>query len=488
MALENRLDLRLTQTQKLVLTPQLQQAIKLLQLPQIELAQVLNQEMSENPFLEELGEGPEYEAETETGSEEPAGPFDEEPAFSAPEEERELSVEGLLKFSVDDYFDERSSDGRDLGYFSAEYEEKPSYELFYSKKPDIYSHLLWQLRLCSSDDDVRRAAEIIIGNMDEDGYLRVAMEDLTAIAGDSAERMEEAIALVQSFDPAGVGARDIRECLLLQVKALDLSGSVVEKIITHNMEDLQKRRYAQIARQHGLAEDEVMDAVRIIEGLDPRPASSLSGGEVSYVAPDVSIVRTDDGYQIVLNDEGMPRLVLNSTYRKLLQRRENLTREEKAFLREKLRLAIELIKSLDHRNRTIYKVSESILKFQREFFDSGRDYLKPLNLKDVAQDIGMHESTISRVTSNKFLSCEHGVVSFRFFFSSALQSGSGEDVSSTSVKDMIKKIVASEDVAKPLSDQMIADKFKLGNIKIARRTVAKYREELKIPPQNMRKR
>ena len=482
MALENRLDLRLTQSQKLVLTPQLQQAIKLLQLPQLELAQVLNQEMSENPFLEELGE------ETDAEVESTEVPFEEEPVFSPPEEESELSVEGLLKFSVDDYFDDRSIDGRDLGYFNPDSEEKPSYELFYSQKADIYSHLLWQLRLCSADDDVRRAAELIIGNLDEDGYLRTSMEDLVMAAGDPSARVEEAIRLVQSFDPAGVGSRNLQECLQLQVVALDLAGSLVEKIILNNLDDLQKRKYGQIARHYGLSEEEIMAAVRIIEGLDPRPASNLSGGEASYIAPDVSIVRTDEGYQIVLNDEGMPRLGLNSTYRKLLQRRENLTREEKAFLREKLRLAIELIKSLDHRNRTIYRVSESILKFQREFFDSGREYLKPLNLKDVAQDISMHESTISRVTSNKFLSCEHGVVSFRFFFSSALQSGSGEDVSSTSVKDMIRKIIETEDTAKPLSDQMIADKFKLGNIKIARRTVAKYREELRIPPQNMRKR
>jgi RNA polymerase sigma-54 factor len=482
MALENRLDLRLTQTQKLVLTPQLQQAIKLLQLPQLELAQALNQEISENPFLEEVYEEPEVKPDSSETS------FDEEPSFASHEEEGELSAEGFMKFSVEDYFDERSSDGRDLGYFGYDAEEKPSYELFYSKKPDLYSHLLWQLRLSSADDDVRKTAELIIGSLDEDGYLRATMDELAGIAGDRPERIEEAITLVQSFDPAGVAARDLRECLLLQIKALDLSGTLVEKIVRNNLDELQKRKYNQIARYYSLTEEEVMDAVRIIEGLDPRPAASLSSGDVSYVAPDVSIVKTDEGYQIILNDEGIPRLGLNSTYRKLLQNRESLSKEEKAFMREKLRLAIELIKSLDHRNRTIYKVSQSILKFQREFFDRGRDFLKPLNLKDVAQDISMHESTISRVTSNKYLSCEHGVVSFRFFFSSALQSGSGQDISSTSVKDMIKRIIIAEDSAKPLSDQMIADKFMFENIKIARRTVAKYREELRIPPQNMRKR
>jgi RNA polymerase sigma-54 factor len=482
MALENRLDLRLTQTQKLVLTPQLQQAIKLLQLPQLELAQAINQEIAENPFLEEV-----YE-ETDEKTESPDNQYEGELPPPVREEETELSAEGFLKFSVEDYFDERSSDGRDLGYFSPDLEEKPSYELFYSKKPDLYSHLLWQLRLSNAEDRIRKTAELIIGSLDEDGYLRATMEDLTNIAGDLPESIEEAIALVQSFDPSGVAARDLRECLLLQIRALDLSGSLVEKIIQNNLDELQKRKYSQIARYYGLSDEAVMDAVRIIEGLDPRPASSLSSGDVSYVAPDVSIIRTDEGYQIILNDEGIPRLGLNSTYRKLLQNRENLNKEEKAFLREKLRLAIELIKSLDHRNRTIYKVSESILKFQREFFDKGRDFLKPLNLKDVAQDISMHESTISRVTSNKYLSCEHGVVSFRFFFSSALQSGNGQDISSTSVKDMIKKIIAAEDSSRPLSDQMIADKFILNEIKIARRTVAKYREELRIPPQNMRKR
>jgi len=480
MALENRLDLRLSQ--KLVLTPQLQQAIKLLQLPQLELAQVLNQELSENPFLEEV-----YEEESFDHPEDVSA-HDEEQTFSDGSFEGELSEESLTKFSVDDYFEERSSDGRDLGYFTAGVDEKPSYELFYSKKPDIYSHLLWQLRLSSADDDVRRAAEVVIGNLDEDGYLRATSEELIAVSGGARNVMDDAVALVQSFDPAGVGARDPKECLLLQVMALGLDGTLVEKIITNNIEDLQKHKYNQIARNYGLSLDEVMDAVRVIERLDPRPATSLSGGETSYVAPDVSIIRTDEGYQIVLNDEGMPRLGLNASYRKLLQKKENLTKEERAFMREKLRLAVELIKSLDQRNRTIYKVSESILKFQHEFFDRGREFLKPLNLKDVAQDINMHESTISRVTSNKFLSCEHGVFSFRFFFSSALQSNNGDDVSSTSVKDIIKKLVAAEDPGKPMSDKVIADKLKENDIRIARRTVAKYREELRIPPQSMRRR
>ncbi|MEW5746159.1 MAG: RNA polymerase factor sigma-54 [Nitrospirota bacterium] len=480
MALENRLDLKLSQ--KLILTPQLQQAIKLLQMPQLELAQVLNQELVENPFLEEAFEEPDI----------PDMPdMDEYPeegnAPDAVSEDAEISFENITGFSVDDYFDERSSDGRDLGYFTPGMEEQPSYELFYSKRPDLYDHLLWQLRLCSAEDSIRMVAEAVIGNIDEDGYLRATEDELAASLGAPDDAVRQAIALVQTFDPPGVGAKDLRECLQLQLAALNLTGSLVDRIVANNMEDLQKKRYTSIIKQYSSTMDDVMAAVKIIEGLEPRPGRSFTSTEANYVVPDVYISKTDEGYQIILNEDGMPRLSLNNSYRKLLLKKESLTREEREFLKDKLRRATELIKSLDQRNKTIYKVSESILKFQRDFFERGMQELKPLNLKDVAMDIAMHESTISRVTSNKYLACDHGVYSFRFFFSSAIQSEAG-DVSSTLVKDLIRKIVTEEDPKKPLSDQMIVDKLKEQNITIARRTVAKYREELKIPPQNQRKR
>ncbi|MCL4458089.1 MAG: RNA polymerase factor sigma-54 [Nitrospirae bacterium] len=473
MALENRLDLRLSQ--KLILTPQLQQAIKLLQMPQLELAQTLNLELIENPFLEEVTE----ESETEEYSA-------EEPEIPAPSDDTELPLESLITFGTDEYFDERGSDGRDLGYFSPGVEEQPSHELFYAKKPDLYDHLFWQLRLCTADDEVRRVAEIVIGNIDDDGYLRATVDELTAAAGAGIDITEAAVSLVHSFDPPGVGARDLKECLLLQINALNLGGTLVQKIVENNMDDLQKKRYPNIAKQYNSPMDDIITAVKIIEGLEPRPAVNFSSAETNYIVPDVFIDKTDEGYQIILNEDGMPRLRLNGAYRKLLLKKETLTKEERDFLKDKLRLATELIKSLDQRNRTIYKVSESILKFQMEFFEGGVQNLRPLNLKDVAEDINMHESTISRVTSNKFLACNHGVFGFRFFFSSAIQSDSG-DVSSTSVKDLIKKIVAGEDSQKPMSDQAITDRLKEQNINIARRTVAKYREELKIPPQNQRK-
>ncbi|NLI30214.1 MAG: RNA polymerase factor sigma-54 [Nitrospiraceae bacterium] len=479
-ALEHRLDLRLSQ--KLVLTPQLQQAIKLLQMPQLELAQTLTQELTENPFLEELLD----EHEEEIPTLDPR--TDDEPVTPDVDyDTAELTEESFTKFSVDEYFEERGSDGRDLGYFNPGTEERPSYELFYSRKPDLYDHLLWQLRLSTARDEVRIAAESVIGNIEDDGYLRISDEELARTAGVSSELIAEAVALVQGFDPPGVCARSLQDCLMLQLRTLGLEDTLVARLVRGNMEDIQKHKFQQIARAYAMPLEDIMAAVRIIEALDPRPASKYTGEETTYVVPDVFITRTDEGYQIVLNDEGMPRLRLNGTYRALLTRKEQLTKEEKAFLREKLRLATELIKSLDQRNRTIYRVADSILKFQMEFFERGRQQLRPLTLKDVATDVGMHESTISRVTSNKYLACDHGVFSFRFFFSSALQSDTGE-VSSTSVKDLIRKIIEEEDPKKPLSDKMIADRLRGENVTIARRTVAKYREELKIAPQNMRKR
>ncbi|MBF0557180.1 MAG: RNA polymerase factor sigma-54 [Nitrospirae bacterium] len=478
MALENRLDLRLSQ--KLILTPQLQQAIKLLQMPQLELAQVLNQELVDNPFLEESLEEPEAEAE--------AYPEEEPPvAVSDDNSDTEISFDNLTSIGVDDYFDERSSDGRDLGYFSPGIDEQPSYELFYTKKPDLYDHLLWQLRLCNSDDEVRKTAEAVIGNIDEDGYLRVPDEELASALHTDSETVGAAVALVQTFDPQGVGARNLKECLLLQLDYLGLGQTVVGKIVSDHMDCLERKKYSLLVKLFNTSMDEIMAAVKIIEGLEPRPGRIFSSTDTNYVVPDVFISKTDEGYQIVLNEDGMPKLVLNSGYRKLIARKEQFTKEEMEFLREKLKRASELIKSLDQRNKTIYKVSASILKFQGDFFDMGIQSLKPLNLKDVAVDIGMHESTISRVTSNKFLACDHGVYSFRFFFSSSIQSDTG-DISSTLVKDLIKKTITEEDVKHPLSDQMIVDKLKEQNINIARRTVAKYREELRIPPQNQRKR
>jgi RNA polymerase sigma-54 factor len=479
MALETRLELRLTQ--RLVLTPQLQLAIKLLQMPQLELSEVLSQELVENPLLEEVVEVKEDLTKEEMENIEGAEGQDD---AEAPLEKLFSNLNG---FSVDDYFDERGSDGRDLGYFTPGTMEQPSYDQFATKEPDLADHLLWQLRLTDAPEEIKQIGEIIIGNIDEIGYLRATEEELAEAANADGEKVRAAVQIVQGFDPPGISARSLQECLLIQLRHLHLSGSLVEKIVIHNMSDMEKRRYQQIARQYDTTVEDIMVAVNVIEGLEPKPARNFFSGTQTYIVPDVFIIMTEDGYQILLNDEGLPRLRLNSYYRKLLQSKASLSKEEKQFFEEKLRSAVWLLKSLDQRNKTIYRVTETILNFQKDFFDRGVSFLKPLNLKDVAQGIGMHESTVSRVTSNKYLSCDHGLFSFRYFFSSALQSAAGA-VSSTSVKDLIKKLIAEEDPVKPLCDKRIVELLKMKHVTIARRTVAKYREELRIPSQGQRKR
>jgi RNA polymerase sigma-54 factor len=480
MALESRLELKLSQ--KLVLTPQLQMAIKLLQMPQLELSQTLTQELVENPFLEELTDVSSKEEMTKEERE------SAEPDESVERDDSEIPLEKLMGFSsTDDYFDERSYDGRDLGYFTPGNVTQPSFEYFLSSSSDLFDHLLWQLRLSKEDENIRSIGEIIIGNIDENGYLKVTNEEIAQVAGSDIEMVERAVRLLQSFDPPGIAARDIKECLQLQLKALHLEGTLVENLVIKNLDLLGKRKYPQLARLYNVSVEDIMAAVKIIEGLDPKPGSNFSSSAVNYITPDVYIVKTDNGYQIVLNDEGLPRLRISSYYQRLLSHKNVIPKEDRQFLEDKLRSAVWLMKSLDQRNKTIYRVTECILNFQRDFFDKGVNFLKPLNLKDIASELGLHESTISRVTSNKFLSCPRGIYGFRFFFSNAIPSDSGE-ISATTVKEMVKKIIAEEDPAKPLSDMSIVDIFKSQNINIARRTIAKYREELKIPSQSQRKR
>ena len=478
MALQNRLEVKLSQ--KLVLTPQLQMAIKLLQMPQLELSQTLTMELTENPFLEESADNVSSDELSQ----------EEKESFEQTDDDRddsELPLEGLVSFTTDDYFDERRSDGRDLGYFTPGTTTQPSFEYFLSTAPDLYDHLIMQLRHSRDEDDVRRVAELIIGNVDEKGYLTMSVDELQQTSQSPQEIVEEALMLVQSFDPPGIAARDLRECLQLQLRPLNLLGTLVDTLIINHLELISKKKYQQVAKTCNVPLDELMAAVKIIEGLDPKPARHFSADATHYITPDVYIFKTDEGYQIVLNDEGMPKLRINTYYLRLLQKKNLVPKDERHFLEEKLRAAKDLIKSLDHRNKTIYRVTECILNYQKDFFEAGVSQLRPLNLKDIATELNLHESTVSRVTSTKYLACPRGIYGFKYFFSNAIPSESGE-LSSTSVKDMIRKIIAEETATSPLSDMKIVDIFKSQNITIARRTIAKYREELKIPPQSQRRR
>lgn len=476
MALESKLELRLTQ--KLILTPQLQQAIKLLQMPHLELSQFLGQELTENPFLEESSD--EVSLDELSPEEKDAIELDE--SYS----DEEAPLEKLVHFSVDEYFEERTSDGRDMGYFNPGTVTPPSFEQFLTKKPDLYDHLLWQLRFSNAPEPIKRIGEVIIGNVDENGYLAASLEEICTVCGTPPQLVEDALGLVQTFDPPGVGARNLEECLLLQIRALDLQGTIVETIIKSHLHELEKKKYGAIAHRYGLSVDDVMAAVKVIEGLEPKPGRNFSSASPNYITPDVYLIKTTEGYQIVLNEEGVPKVRLSNVYKNLMRQLRSLPKEEKQFLTEKMRSAVGLLRSLDQRNKTIYRVTETLLELQKDFFEQGVAHLKPLTLKEVASALNLHESTVSRVTSNKFLACEHGIFGFRYLFSSALSSGEGS-VSSTSVKDMIRKIIAEETMEKPLSDQNIAAILKRNGIVIARRTVAKYREELGIPSQIQRR-
>ena len=477
MALESRLELKLSQ--KLVLTPQLQMAIKLLQMPQLELSQTINQELIENPFLEEL---------SDVSSSEELSQDEKESLEETPPEtdDTELSLEKLAHFSSDDYFEERSSDGRDLGYFTSGNVTHPSYEYFLSTATDLFEHLIWQLRLSKESEEIREVAELIIGNIDENGYLRISDEEMSELSKTGTEKVKTALALVQSFDPPGIAARDVRECLQLQLRSMHLQGTLAESLVINNLDLVGKRKYQQLSKEYHVSVEDILTAVKVIESLDPKPARKFSSTSADYITPDVFILKADGAYQIVLNDEGLPKIRINNYYQRLLKQKDAVPKEERQFLEDKLRSAVWLLKSLDQRNKTIYRVTESILTFQRDFFDKGVNVLKPLNLKDIASELNLHESTISRVTSNKYLSCPRGIYSFKYFFSNAIASDAGE-LSSTSVKEMIRKIISEEDQNNPLSDMRIVDIFKGKNITIARRTIAKYRDELKIRPQSQRR-
>lgn len=477
MAIELKLDLKLTQ--KLMLTPQLQQSIKLLQLPRLELTQTLNQELLENPLLEEVVErDPDERDEASDISR-------EEETSQEVSEDFEAPLEKIFGFTKDEYFEERGSNGRDLGYFTDGMETPDPFERN-NTGIDLYEYLLWQLRLSRTSDQVRQIAEIVMGNLNEDGYLQASVEEIADMAETDTKTAEDAIKLVHGFDPPGVGAKNLQECLLLQLGPLNLKETIVEKILTDGFAELEHKKYKKLAVKFRVAAADIITAVKIIEGLEPRPGRNYSREEVIHIIPDVYIEESEGKFIIILNDDGVPKLRLSNYYRKLIANKKALGKEEKQFLEEKLRDAIWLLKSLYQRNKTIYRVTENILKFQEEFFRKGIKHLKPLNLSNIAENLGLHESTISRVTSNKYIQCPQGLLNFKFFFSNALHAVNG-GISSTTVKDIIKQLISREDTKAPLSDKAIVEILTGRDISIARRTVAKYREKLKILSHNRRK-
>ncbi len=493
MALELRQSLGLTQ--QLVMTPQLQQAIKLLQLSRLELLETVSQEMEENPILEELSQaeidGDDGTGDTKEDSEKKTeNRSDDESGDPDPASLQEVTVEERARDDVDweNYLSEYNS-GYSDGFSERHYEEKdtPSFENFTASKTDLSSHLLWQLNMSNVEDEKKEIGAYIIGNLNDDGYLEVALEEIAESTGQPLEDVSDVLGLIQNFDPVGVAARDTRECLLIQALFHNLGGTLAEKVIRDYLSDLEDKRYKRIADQLGVSIQDVMTAVVAIQELDPKPGRIYSAEETLYVTPDIYVAKVGDGYEIIQNEDGLPKLRINAYYKRLLKNRGRVSDETKDYIQEKMRSAAWLIKSIHQRQRTLYRVTESIVRFQREFLDKGIAYLKPLVLRDVAEDIEMHESTVSRVTTNKYVHTPQGLYELKFFFNSSISRTDGDALASESVKEQIRKIIKAEDKTKPLSDKGIEMKMRELNIDIARRTVAKYREAMGILPSRKRK-
>jgi len=477
MGLEQKLHLKLSQ--RLIMTPSLQQAIKLLQLSKLELQEVLNQELLENPLLEELTE--------ETKPEETESETAEQKTEEEAKTEETKEKDSFDEIDYDAYFQDYLEYGYNPRGMGEEREEFPI-ENTLTRPPNLADHLTWQLAMSDASPRVKEIGQFIIGNIDEDGYLRASLEEVAASGPYPMEEVEAALQRVQALDPIGVGARDLRECLLLQLQYLEIANPLVEVILRDRWDEFMQRHFVQIAKSLGIELKVLETIVEVIKHLDPKPGRKYSNERAIYVEPDVYVQKVGDDYVIILNEDGMPKLRINGSYRQLLNQTDSKQDGETInYIKDKIRSAVWLIKSLDQRQRTIYKVAESIIKHQKEFLEKGIDFLRPLVLRDVADDIQMHESTVSRVVCNKYMHTPRGLFLMKYFFHSGIDSDYGEDISSLTVKKRIQGFIDGEDPKKPLSDSKIMKILNDQGINIARRTVAKYRDELNIPSSTDRK-
>ncbi len=518
MAIELRQQLKLSQS--LVMTPQLQQAIKLLQLNQLELVNLVQQELQENPVLEEteieeVTEG-EREDATEDDFGEPGesqdegqdadasggdeGPIEvslDDPQMagdrnadgSSTEESGPSDAEKIADVEWEQYLDSNPMTGLDHSGVAGE-DDRPSIEATYARRPSLAEHLEWQLQVTDLDEFELEIARWVIGNIDERGFLRSTVEEIARQSGAEEPDVERVLVAIQKLDPTGVGARDLRECLLLQIDTHKVGDSLVRRLVADHIDLLQKRDFRGLSRVTGATLEEVADAVNVVGGLEPRPGRGFGGEDPVYITPDIFVYKIGEDFHVLLNEDGLPKLKINSMYRDVLSgaamngtaaEGELREKDTKNYVNEKVRSAMWLIKSIHQRQRTIYKVMQSIIQYQRDFFEHGIAHLKPLNLRDVADDIEMHESTVSRVTTNKYVHTPQGIFELKYFFNSSIsRADGGEALASESVKDKIRKIIESEDASRPMSDQRIKEMLKAANIDIARRTVTKYREAMNI--------
>ncbi len=495
MAMELKQSLRLSQ--QLVMTPQLQQAIKLLQLTRMELSEVVNQELVENPILEEVAETVEGEqaAEAERSVDGTADPEAEqrrdEEAFTKEAPKEEQVVAGKDDFNWDSYIEEFNSGSGSAPSMREVNEDLPSFENVLTKTASLEDHLTWQLSMIQTlTPPERKLGELIVGNLSDDGYLNTSLEDLARETSMELEDAEEVLKIVQNFDPVGVASRDLQECLRIQAGFLKPRQPLVEKIIANHLGELERKNYQAVAKALAVPLDRVIEATKVILEFEPKPGRSFNTGDIQYITPDIYVYKVADEFVIVLNEDGMPKLRISPYYRAILAgaQKDPKGKMTKEYVQEKLRSAVWLIRSIHNRQKTIYKVTEAIVRRQRDFFEKGVQQLKPMILKDIANDIGMHESTISRVTTNKFVHTPVGIFELKYFFNSSINSADGAaSLASEAVKEKIRQMVVKEDGKNPLSDQKIVELLRTDNIDIARRTVAKYRDMLGILSSGKRK-
>jgi len=489
MAIEIKQRVRLEQ--QLVVTPQLQQAIKLLQLSRLELTTLVQKELLENPVLEDVEEEEEElkeEQEKQSTAEKHELAKDEDRGHEHTADEIG-DKDGALKEPVE--FDWESYIGM---YNAPEYEgereaveESQTFENVLRHGESLQDHLLWQLHLSGMSPEELSIGTEIVGNINDDGYLQSTVEEIAQKCQTEAQKVDAVLAKVQEFDPTGVAARDLKECLILQTKQLGEDARLLVTLIQDHLEDIENHRYEVIAKKMALPQDRVAVLAKAISALDPKPGRPYSQESPQYIIPDVYVQKVGDNYQVVLNEDGLPKLKISNFYRRSLMKGSEVAAQTKAYIQDRLRSALWLIKSIHQRQRTLYRVAESIVKFQKDFFDKGISSLKPLVLKDVAEDIGMHESTVSRVTTNKYMHSPRGIFELKFFFNTGIHQLEGGGIASEAVKSKIQKLIEDEVSSSPLSDQRITEILKQHNVDIARRTVAKYREMLRIPPSSKRR-
>ena len=480
MAMQLKTSLKLSQ--QLRMTPQLQQAIKLLQLSRLELEGAIRKELDENPVLEEFQDTTTDEEVAPTNKTEDAQTPE---APETPESQAAADPRQQEEFEWENYLDTNYKPPQ--GTMGGT-DEIMNYENLISTSTSLHDHLMWQMGLGGFNEEEQNALAILISYVDEDGYIKTPFEEMAREEEISAQDLEEMLPFLQEFDPAGVGARDLRECLLIQAKHIEEDTNDLVKLINEHIKDLEKKNYSGIAKTMNLPMEDVIELCKIIYSMDPKPGRAYMPQDTQFVTPDVYVYKVGEEYMVALNEDGLPRLRISNLYKNILKG-EKATEGAKAqdYIQDKLRSAVWLIKSIHQRQRTIYKVTESIVKHQNDFFEKGPGFIKPMILRDIANDIGMHESTVSRVTTNKYVHTPRGIFELKYFFNSGISKTDGDSLASESVKLKIKNLVSDEDARNPLSDQKIVELLKKEGIQIARRTVAKYRDMLKILPSSKRK-